>query len=124
MPRGKADIQPTNPPPDVEPNIASITELREPQKQAEHKPREKHHERGFQEHSLRLRELLDGVKLEERLGEAQRVVVNAGVRGDGGVAFEKRARVPHALQHVTGGARAERAVVGDGIRRARHWSLY
>lgn len=29
---GKANIHPTDPPPDVEPNIPSITELREPQK--------------------------------------------------------------------------------------------
>jgi len=65
---GKANIHPTDPPPDVEPNVPSITELREPQKEAEKKPREEHHNRGFQEHSLRLRELLDGVEGEERLG--------------------------------------------------------
>jgi len=120
---GKANIHPTDPPPDVEPNAPSITELREPQKEAEKKPREEQHDRGFQKHSLRLRELLDGVEGEERLGQAERVVVDAGVRGDGGVPLEEHARVPHALEHVAGGARAEGGVIGDGVRGARrHWS--
>jgi len=120
---GKANIHPTDPPPDLEPNIPSITKLREPQKQAENKPREEHHERGFQEHSLRLRELLDGVESEERLGQAERVVIDAGVGGDGGVPLEEHACVIHTLEHVAGGARAEGGVIGDGVRGARrHWS--
>lgn len=97
VPCGKANIQPTDPPPDLEPNTPPITQLRAPQKHAEQKPREKHHERDFQEHRLRLRELLDGVEREERLGEAQRVVVNARIGEDCGIPLVEHARVPHVL---------------------------
>ena len=78
-------------------NIPPITQLRAPQKHAEQKPREKHNERGFQEHRLRLRELLDSVEREERLGEAQRVVVNARIGEDCGIPLVEHARVPHVL---------------------------
>lgn len=52
MPGGKGNVQSANPPPDLEPGISAITKTHEAQKEAEDKPGQQHHQRGFQEDSL------------------------------------------------------------------------
>lgn len=119
MPGGKANIQATNTPPNVEPQPAAITKLHESKEQAEDKPREEHDKRGFQEHSLRLRELLDGVKLSQSLRQPEGIVVNAGISGDGGISNKESAPPCYRIKNKPGCAGTEGAVVGDGIRRTR-----
>ncbi|WVY93085.1 hypothetical protein V8G54_032173 [Vigna mungo] len=56
------------------------------------------HQRGWPSPPLSEILLFEG---EVRLGQAERVVVDAGVGGDGGVPLEEHARVTHALKHGT-----------------------
>lgn len=90
---GKADIQSTNPPAKLKPNIVAISELHKPQKGAESEPREHQNHSGFQEHGLRLRELSDWIEGEYRLREADSVVVDAGIGGNAGIGRKESAGV-------------------------------
>lgn len=88
MSGGKANIQSTDAPPNFEPHTAAITKVEEPNEEAEEEPREEHDECGLQEHSLWLSELLNGVKGEEGLWEAEGIVVNARISGHRGVGIK------------------------------------
>ena len=119
MPSGEANVQSADPPSEPKPNASSIVaELREPEKSTEQEPRQKQNKSGFQEHGLGLRELLDRVELEERLGEAQRVEVNAPVRRDRRVRREELAPVRGPVQQVPDRAAAQAPVVNDAVWRA------
>lgn len=119
MPGGEANVQSADPPSEPEPNAPSIVaKLRESEKNTEHEPRQEQNQSGFQEHGLGLRELLDGVELEERLGEAERVEVNAPVRRDRRVSREEHAPVRGPVQQVPDIAPAQASIVDDAVWRA------
>lgn len=82
MPSGEEDIKPSNPPTEIEPDVTTVAELGESEEEAKDQPREKHHERGFKEDGLRLRELLDSVEGEQRLCEGYSLVADVFVGGD------------------------------------------
>lgn len=82
MPSGEEDIESSNPPTEIEPDITTVAELGESEEEAKEQPGEKHHERGFEEDSLRLRELPDPIEGEYRLGERYSAVVDIFVRRD------------------------------------------
>lgn len=100
MPGGKTNIQTTDPPPDIKPNSRAIPELHKPQEKAKEKPREEHNEGGLQEHSLRLRKLLDGVECKDGLWKAEGVVVHTGASRDGVVGGEEGAALSGGIEEV------------------------
>lgn len=79
MPSGEEDIEPSNPPAEIEPDVTTVAEVGESEEEAEDQPREKQHERGFEEDGLRLRDLLDPVEGEERLREGYSLVADVFV---------------------------------------------
>lgn len=124
MPGGEANIQTTNPPPNLEPRIPTISDLHEPHEYTKRKPGQQQDGRGLQEQGLRLREPLDRIEREYGLGEAYGVVIHAAVDGDGGVGREQSAGVGGDVQEAPRQACAERAVVANRVRWARHGRVF
>lgn len=72
---GKANVQSANPPSHPEPDISAIPKLHESKEYAEGEPRKQQDESGLKKHSLRLRYLLDGIKGDYGLREANSIVL-------------------------------------------------
>lgn len=120
MSRSITNIEATNPPPESKPSVPSVANLHKPQKETHQQPAQHHHQRGLQEHRLRLTKLLDRIVREQRLGKRQAEVV---------LHSRNRHKLRALVVHVAAGGRpgqlarrtrAERGVVGYGVRRTRH----
>lgn len=62
MSGGENNIQTTNPPSNLEPQRAAITQTSKPNKEAENEPTEKHNKGSLKNYSLRLGKFGDGIK--------------------------------------------------------------
>lgn len=111
---GKANVQSANPPPDLEPEVPAIPKLHEAQEEAEAEPGEQHDQRGLEENGLGLRELLEGVEVEEGRRKAYGVV-HAGVGGNDGVGHQKGAFVGRPVQELARRTRTEGAIVDNRV---------
>lgn len=75
---GKGQIEPADPPADLEPNAPPAIDLPKSDEEAEEQPEEEEDEGGLKEHGLRLGEFLDGIQGDDGGEEGGEVGVNAG----------------------------------------------
>lgn len=116
MPSGETNVQSANPPSEPKPNASSIiAQFHKPQRKAVKKPRQNQDERGLQENRLGLRELLNGIKLEDSLRKAYRVDVNTPVGDDRRVHRKKHAPVRRPVQQVSDRTPALAPVENDAV---------
>lgn len=71
----KANIQSANPPSYPEPDISAVSKLHKSKEYAEEEPWKQHDKSGLKKHSLRLRDLPDGIKGEYGLRETNGIVL-------------------------------------------------
>lgn len=117
MPCGKANVQSANQPPNLEPDVPAIPKFHHPHEEAETEPGKQHDQRGLEKNSLGLRELPDGVKVEEGRREAYGVVYTT-VGGNGGVGYEESASVGGTVEELARRTRAEAGIVTNRVGRA------
>lgn len=120
MPSSIANIETTNPPSESKPNSSAITKLCKPQEETTNQPTQKHDERGLQEDSLRLAELLDGVIRKYGFRKGDAVIVYTGVSGNQRPLPEQHTAVACAVVKLPRRARAEGPVVSDSVAWAPH----
>lgn len=120
MPSSIANIKTTNPPSESKPNSSAITKLRKPQEETTNQPTQKHDERGLQEDSLRLAELLDGVICKQGFRKGDAVIVDTGVSGNQRPLPEQDTAFACAVVKLPRWARAEGPVVSDSVAWAPH----
>lgn len=124
MPSSKANIQTTNPPPNLKPNISSITKLHKPQKEAKNKPRKQHHKRSFQENSLGLSKLLDWIKWQNVLWNRNSIIINPRISFNSWIPSISNTTVGSNIEKTTNLTSTTGTVVQDWVLRTTSHFLF
>lgn len=110
----KANIQSANPPSHPEPDISAIPKLHKSKEYAEEEPRKQHDESGLKKHSLRLRNLPDGIKGEYGLRETNSITLEPPC-SDGRSAAEENTAVVDSIKKLAWWACTQAAIVAEAI---------
>lgn len=110
----KANIQSANPPSHPEPDISAIPKLHKSKEYAEKEPTKQHDQSSLKKHSLRLRDLPDGIKGEYDLWETNSRVLEPAC-SNGRSTAENNTAVAGSIEKLPWWACTEAAIVAEAI---------